>query len=423
MDENVLLKFIQLTKADEATHTVYGIASSEKVDSDNEICDYESAKAEYTAWSNEQLAKTTAAGQDPSLGNIRIQHNVLQIGGKVTKLDFKDAQNQTWLESQPVNDEVWKMLKGGFLTGYSQGGSYKWRKCNTCGGEMPRQAGQNFCRKCNETVVVRFGPKIAEVSYVDRAAVPNAAFAYVRADGSIEMRKFQKYENTISNLSDTDIEKITKALESELVKGRSELDTRLKEFSALAAGLMAQQSAIGATEMNKEQIAACAKALGITEEEFTKQFVEGDALEKGKKGLAALHSHLQKAQKHHQMMVSHHAKIAEMHKAHGEHHATMADHMENCMKAHGACMDGAEAEKVLKALGVAQESIRSTNTSIGISEDQMNKAIADAVKKALDAIPAKQEARLFAVPRLSEEELAKTRKTGTDDAPVNPYGS
>lgn len=162
-------KFVRLTKVDETTHTVLGIVTSEVLDKDDEIADYEASKKAFQVWSNDFITKTTAAGQDPSLGNIRLMHG-LEIAGKATKIDFRDSEKQIWLETTPVDDRVWKLIKGGFITGYSMGGAYAWTK--------PEGNGR------------RFGPEIAEVSYVDNPCNPDASFAYVKNDKSVEMRKF-----------------------------------------------------------------------------------------------------------------------------------------------------------------------------------------------------------------------------------------
>jgi len=149
----------------------WGIVTSEVPDKENEICSYADAKKAYKKWSEDFLEKTTAAGQEPSMGNIRIMHG-LQIGGKVIKLEFKDEEKQVWLGTQPATDEVWKLIKGGYITGLSHGGRYLWKK----------EVGE----------YTRYAPEISEVSYVDNPANPDASFAYVKADGSMELRKFAK---------------------------------------------------------------------------------------------------------------------------------------------------------------------------------------------------------------------------------------
>lgn len=162
-------KFIPLTKVDEATHTVYGLAASEMPDKDNEVFDYAFGKEAVQRWSNDFLVRTTTAGQAPSLGNIRVMHS-LELGGKAIRIDYKDAEKQIWIESEPVSEEVWQQLKRGILTGYSIGGGYEFKK--------------------PEGKYVRYGASIAEISLVDNPCNPEATFAYVKADGSMELRKF-----------------------------------------------------------------------------------------------------------------------------------------------------------------------------------------------------------------------------------------
>jgi len=164
-----LRKFAPFVKVDEGSHMVWGVATSEVPDKEGEICDYEAAKSAFKAWTEDFLAKTTAAGQDPSLGNIRVMHQ-LEVGGKVVKVEYKDDSKQVWIGTEPASDAIWKLIKGGFLTGYSIGGSYDWVRPE---GEFKR-----------------FAPVIAETSYVDNPCNPDASFAYIKADGSIEMRKF-----------------------------------------------------------------------------------------------------------------------------------------------------------------------------------------------------------------------------------------
>lgn len=173
--------------------TVWGIATIEKADLDNEICDVGDSIPAYTAWSEKFATKTTGAGQQISLGNIRLQHGT-EVGGKATKVEFrKDATPPAiWLGSEPLNSTIADQLRGGFYTGYSQGGSYKYRKCETCKAAMPMRQGDNYCSSCKCMVAVRYAIKsLVEVSYVD-AACTGEGFEYVKADGSRELVKFRK---------------------------------------------------------------------------------------------------------------------------------------------------------------------------------------------------------------------------------------
>ena len=326
---DVLLKYFPIVKVDESAHMVWGIVTSETPDSDEEICDYPAAKAAIKAWSDDQLAKTTAAGQDPSLGNMRVMHQ-LQIGGKAVKIEYRDDQKQVWVGSEPVNEEVWHLLKGGFLTGHSIGGSYDWKR--------------------TEGKFVRYAPTIGEISYVDKGANPDASFAYVKADGVTELRKFvapgekekeilrKMKEATLVNLSDADVERLTKAF-------AASLDTHLEKMNALTAELVGQLNTSKGAMMKPEEIKKCAAALGISEDEFVKLYVPADALVKAKKGLAALHGHMEAAMSHHEAM----------HKAHtalGSLHDKMGTHLGKCMKSVKDVMgsDEAAADKAIKDL-------------------------------------------------------------------------
>jgi len=420
-----LLKYFPIMKVDEGAHMVWGLVTSETPDSDKEICDYSEARAEIQKWSDDQLAKTLAAGQDPSLGNMRVMHQ-LQIGGKAVKIDYKDTEKQVWVGSEPANDDVWHLLKGGFLTAHSIGGSYKWKR--------------------KEGEYTRYAPTIGEISYVDRGANPDAAFSYVKADGSTELRKFatpgEKEKQILAKLHneadrDADVKRITKAV-------MAELGTDLEKLRTLAAGLVAQIEPTKGDTMTPEQIKKCAAALGISEEDFKKLYAPAADLEKAKGGLAALHGHIEKAMGHHAEMHKAHGALAAMHEAH-------AKHLGKCDKACKAVMgsDEKEAEKALKALlaeltpapdaeavakaaadkAAADKAAADAGGSLSKAEvekmlaDQKaenEKATAEAIKKALDETPANDaasKAKVFAVIRGTEVKKAEA-EAASDPLPV-----
>jgi hypothetical protein len=179
-------KYFPLAK-DDATHRVYGIATAEVVDADGEICDYEGAKEAYTRWSNEAAASTTAAGQEPSYGNIRYQHTTQPAGKVVEPPEFRDAEKAVAINTEPIDDSMWMKIKKGFLRAFSHGGSYAWRRCNVCKTDIPqtKDGEPGFeCPNCNTQVVVRYKPILAEVSYVDNPNVKMAVMAFVKADGT-----------------------------------------------------------------------------------------------------------------------------------------------------------------------------------------------------------------------------------------------
>ena len=190
--------FVKMVENEDGRHMAYGIATSEDVDKDREICDYGDTAPQYKIWSDEIHKATTNAGQEPSLGNIRIQHS-LEMGGKVVKLDFEPGKQQVWIGAEPKNEEIWDQLRRGFFSGFSQGGKYLYRKCNVCKASMPEG---HYCSKCKKDVVVRYAARISEVSLVDNPCLEQAHFAFVKglmADkqfayvdgaGSTALRKF-----------------------------------------------------------------------------------------------------------------------------------------------------------------------------------------------------------------------------------------
>ncbi len=179
-------KFCQFTKVqeqDDGNVMVWGIATLEQPDLDGEICEYDSAKRAYQDWSTAAVARTSSAGQQISLGPIRYQHSI-EPAGKATKIQYDDDAKEIWLGSAPISDDIRKQLQDGFLTGYSQGGSYAWRKCTDCGKNLTLQQANNFCPNCKKQVPVQFGLKrLSEVSYVDSPCT-GKGFEYVTRDGT-----------------------------------------------------------------------------------------------------------------------------------------------------------------------------------------------------------------------------------------------
>jgi hypothetical protein len=201
-EQGSFLKFSSFRRVEDAAKgsskpTVWGIATFEQPDLDNEICHYDTAKAVYTDWSSKAAARTAKAGQGVSYGNIRLQHGI-EVGGKATKIEFDDENRQIWLGSEPINEDIHKQLKEGFYTGYSQGGSYAWRKCSECDSTLPLKQRDNYCTDCKKSVVVLYGlSSLVEVSYVDTPCI-DEGFEHVKSNGSRELIKFKRKEGQMA---------------------------------------------------------------------------------------------------------------------------------------------------------------------------------------------------------------------------------
>lgn len=186
-----LLKYFALTKVQDDSDGLAiatGMATDETPDSDHEIASYPETAEAYRVWSKQSFDSTTAAGQNPSLGNCRLMHGA-RIAGKVIKIVYQDQQKQIWVEMKACDQEISTMLRDGMVQGFSHAGSYVRRWHKACDTDMPSG---NFCPTCRQNVDVTYYPRLVELSAVDKPANPNARFTMVRADGSTELRKFRK---------------------------------------------------------------------------------------------------------------------------------------------------------------------------------------------------------------------------------------
>jgi hypothetical protein len=81
--------FMPLTKVDVDSRTVHGVATAEAPDRAGEICDYDSTKPYFEAWS----AEAQAASGGKSLGAVRAMHQRI-AAGKLTDIAFDDQDKQ-----------------------------------------------------------------------------------------------------------------------------------------------------------------------------------------------------------------------------------------------------------------------------------------------------------------------------------------
>ncbi len=318
------LKYFQLVKVDEAQRLVYGLVTAERVDKDGEVCEYASTKPEY----EKVNAEMSKASDGQNIMPLREMHQLNAVGaGK--SIDFDDTKKEIRMAFKVVDDSTWNKVTEKVLIGFSQGGRYLKRWTSE---------GKNY-----------YTAQPGEVSLVDNPALSGAVIEYVKADGHVE----NFIAPSLARLSDSDVDRIAKALSSEL-------NTQAEKKAAEEAEAVRKRNAATGAAMTLEQMKKCAAALGISVEEFTKQF---EASELQKKTMAALHGHLTKALEHHQ---AHHEAMTKAHEAH-------TGHLEKCMKAAAAIVgDGDEDDKkkAFKALddelGIAPEMVSIGKTADGV---------------------------------------------------------
>lgn len=160
--------FIPITKVDAVKRMVYA-SIDETPDRVDEIFDYDTNKPLFEKWSKE-IAKST---DGKSLGNVRAMHGNI-AAGKVTGLEFADADKRVDFAIKVVDDAEWTKVIEGVYTGISPGGTYlkKW----------PDTA---------DSTKKRYTADPVEVSLVDLPCIPSATFTMVKADGVIEQRAFK----------------------------------------------------------------------------------------------------------------------------------------------------------------------------------------------------------------------------------------
>lgn len=158
--------FLPLTKVDVEKREVWGRATQEVADKAGEIFDYASSKPHFESWS----AEFEKATDGKSLGNVRAMHGKV-AAGKVINIAYNDTEKAIDIGTKIVDDDEWNKVTEGVYTGFSIGGSYE--------------------KRWKDGDLQRFTAKPAEISIVDNPCVPTAVFSMVKADGTVEEKKFR----------------------------------------------------------------------------------------------------------------------------------------------------------------------------------------------------------------------------------------
>jgi hypothetical protein len=167
---SMLAMFLPLAKVDADQRIVEGVATAEQPDRSGEICDYDSTKPYFEAWS----AQCHEASGGRSLGAVRAMHGNV-AAGKLTDINFDDSGKRILVTAKIVDDDEWNKVLEGVYTGFSQGGRY-------------------IARWQDETTgLTRYTADPVEISLVDLPCLPEATFEVVR-NGVSEFRKFSHAE-------------------------------------------------------------------------------------------------------------------------------------------------------------------------------------------------------------------------------------
>lgn len=149
---------IPISKVDEEKRMVYGVATTEAIDCQNDVVDYEASKIAFSNW----------------LGNIREMHQPVAVG-KAIDIEYDDVNKQviigTKISESTDGENAWIKVKEGVLTGFSIGGSIK---------QISKEVVKD--KNGKEQPVSRIVDySLAEVSLVDSPANPEAMFIMVKS--------------------------------------------------------------------------------------------------------------------------------------------------------------------------------------------------------------------------------------------------
>jgi len=103
--------FLPLLKVDLDQRLVHGVVTAEQPDRSGEICDYESTKPYFEAWSRN--ASDVTRGK--SLGAVRAMHGNV-AAGKLTDIAFDDDNKRISVAAKIVDDDEWRKVQEGVYT-------------------------------------------------------------------------------------------------------------------------------------------------------------------------------------------------------------------------------------------------------------------------------------------------------------------
>lgn len=203
-------KFIPFAKVDAAKREVWGIVTAEVPDKDNEVCDYAGTKPYYEAVISEMSKATDGKNCFP----LREMHQLSAVG-KGIGFEFRDTSKEIFMGFKVVDDEAWKKVEEGVYTGFSHGGVVV--------GDLVPDPVYKDC--------MRYVANPSEVSVVDNPCLGVAHFAYVKADGAVELRKIRSEAPKPADKTPTaeELQKAAEAKESKAQENSKKLLIALRK--------------------------------------------------------------------------------------------------------------------------------------------------------------------------------------------------
>ena len=149
--------FAPIEKIDEEKRTVAGWATTDQIDKQNEVVDYNGSKEAFNNWQ----------------GNIREMHEAKAVG-KAIEINPNDDTKKIWVKAYISKgaEDTWEKIKDGVLTGFSIGGQTV-DKVQEVVKDLESGGSRNISR------IIKY--KLNELSLVDNPANPECSFALVKS--------------------------------------------------------------------------------------------------------------------------------------------------------------------------------------------------------------------------------------------------
>lgn len=191
----------QVINVNRATRRVRGVLTLEIKDKTNGwVMDYEESKPYFVEWSNEIFNATGGK----SYGNLRLMHQLQNIGKVPEALEFDDANKKIYCYGEVSDDASWEKVLNGELCGFSWSGVKvpptpevlrKW-------AALPDGAARYIGRPSELSLVDNPNQRGAYFEVVNAAGIPT--FTIENEDGTEEVKEIVQ-NGTVTNTSLYDI--------------------------------------------------------------------------------------------------------------------------------------------------------------------------------------------------------------------------
>ncbi len=192
--------YVPIEKIDKEKRTVAGWATTEEIDKQDEVVDYEGSKDAFENWK----------------GNIREMHEPKAVGKSIEMIP-NDENKKIWVKAYISKgaEDTWQKVQDGTLCGFSIGGKTLHKTT-----QIMKEADSNESRTI--TRITKY--QLNELSLVDNPANPSCSFSLVK---NIDGTPYQT--EIVEDMKKIVITEAEDPLKSEITQHRDKADSLLKK--------------------------------------------------------------------------------------------------------------------------------------------------------------------------------------------------